>query len=83
MRHVRGQKTNFIPGLHAAFDKEGEDWVKSLETMKIIETFPKDFTQSQLLTKERAYIKKYESQGITLLNITGTKNDIRTKKPKP
>lgn len=82
MRHFRGQKTNFIPGLHAAFDKEGEDWVKSLETMKILETFSKDLTQSQLLTKERAYIKKFESQGIILLNISGTKNDIRTKRTK-
>ena len=83
MRYVRGQKSNFIPGLHAAFDKEGEDWVKSLDTMKILETFPKSFTQSELLTKERGYIKKYESQGITLLNIVGSKNDIRVRKPKP
>jgi hypothetical protein len=48
--------------------------------MKILETFSKDLTQSQLLTKERAYIKKYESQGITLLNIVGSKNDMRVKK---
>lgn len=82
MRHVRGQKTNSIPGLHAAFDKEGEDWFKSLDTMKILETFSKDLTQSQLLTKERSYIKKFESQGIILLNISGTKNDIRIKKTK-
>ena len=82
MRHFRGQKSNFIPGLHAAFNKEGEDWVKSLETMKILETFPKSFTQSELLTKERGYIKKYEEQGITLLNIVGSKNDIRTKRTK-
>ena len=82
MRYVRGQKSNFIPGLHAAFDKEGEDWVKSLDTMKILETFPKSFTQSELLTKERGYIKKYEEQGITLLNIVGSKNDIRTKRTK-
>ena len=82
MRHVRGQKTNFIPGLHAAFDKEGENWVKYIDTMKILETFPKGFTQSELLTKERGYIKKYESQGIILLNISGTKNDIRTKRTK-
>lgn len=82
MRHVRGQKTNTIPGLHAAFDKEGENWVKYLDTMKILETFSKDLTQSQLLTKERSYIKKYESQGIILLNISGTKNDIRTKRTK-
>jgi hypothetical protein len=80
MRHVRGQKTNSIPGLHAAFDKEGENWIKYLDTMKILETFSKDLTQSQLLTKERAYIKKYESQGITLLNIVGSKNDMRVKK---
>ena len=50
--------------------------------MKIIETFSKDLTQSQLLTKERGYIKKYEEQGITLLNIVGSKNDIRTKRTK-
>ena len=82
MRHVRGQKTNTIPGLHKAFDKEGENWFKYLDTMKIIETFSKDLTQSQLLTKERGYIKKYEEQGITLLNIVGSKNDIRTKRTK-
>jgi len=82
MRHVRGQKSNFIPGLHKAFDKEGENWIDSLETMKIIETFTKSFTQSELLTKERNLIKKLESQGITLLNIVGTKNDIRIRKTK-
>ena len=80
MRHFRGQKCSSLPGLHKAFDNEGEDWIKSLDTMKIIETFPKDLTQSQLLTKERNYIKKYEEQGITLLNIVGTKNDKRVKK---
>lgn len=80
LRYVRGQKGSSLPLLHKAFDKEGEDWVKCMDTMKIIETFPKDLTQSQLLTKERGYIKKYESQGITLLNIIGSKNDIRVKK---
>jgi hypothetical protein len=82
MRHVRGQKGSRLPGLHKAFDKLGEDWVKCMDTMKVLEEFPKGFTQSQLLTKERTYIKKYEAQGITLLNIIGSKNDIRIKKSK-
>lgn len=80
MRYVRGQQGSSLPGLHKAFDKEGKDWVKCIDSMKIIETFSKDLTQSQLLTKERNYIKKYEAQGIPLLNILGTKNDKRVKK---
>jgi hypothetical protein len=81
-RYIRGQQGSSLPGLHKAFDKEGEDWIKCLDTMKIIETFPKTLTQSQLLTKERNLIKKLEAQGITLLNIVGTKNDKRIRKTK-
>jgi len=82
MRFVRGQKANVIPLLHQAFKKEGDDWLKCLDTMKVLEEFPISFTQSQLLTQERGYIKKYEAQGIPILNISGSKNDVRTKKPK-
>jgi len=60
------------PLLHTAWDKMGGDeWLKTLLDVRVIEEFPKDITQSQLLTKEKEYIQKFQSQGLTLLNIHG------------
>jgi len=74
-RHQKGLPGSRIPLLHNAWDKMGgEEWLKTLLDVRVIEEFPKDITQSQLLTLEKQYIKKFESQGITLLNSVGTTN---------
>jgi hypothetical protein len=49
----------------------GDEWLKTLLDVRVIEEFPKDITQSQLLTKEKEYIQKFQSQGLSLLNIHG------------
>lgn len=81
-RYTLGKKTNRMPLLHQAFDKCGADWVDWIDTMKPIETFDKSISQHELLKKEKEYIQKFEQQGIKLLNVINSKNDIRIKKNK-
>jgi len=70
----RGIAVSTTPDLHKAWDKMGgDDWLKTLLDIKIIEEFDADMLPHVLKQKERDYIRKYEAQGLPLLNINWTK----------
>ena len=60
----------------------GDEWLKTLLDIKIVETFDVSMPAHILKQKEREYIQKFERQGIELLNIRGTRKDTGNKKRK-
>ena len=82
-RHIKGLAISTTPGLHEGWDKMGGDeWLKTLLDIKIVETFDVSMPSHILKQKEREYIQKFERQGIELLNIRGTRKDTGNKKRK-